>query len=112
MYLVTAIIKPIKLEAVREALEEAKITGISVSEVKGHSSRHGHKEVYRGVEYMVDLLKNLKIEIALREDQVDKVIEIIQKAAQTGDFRDGVIFAVNLDRMVRIGTGESDENAL
>ncbi|HYM86362.1 MAG TPA: P-II family nitrogen regulator [Pseudoxanthomonas sp.] len=112
MKMIMAIIKPFKLDDVREALAEAGITGITVTEVKGFGRQKGHTELYRGAEYVVDFLPKVKIEIAVTDDQVDKVVESIVKAAGTGKIGDGKVFVYALDRVVRIRTGELDSDAL
>ncbi len=112
MKMIMAIIKPFKLDDVREALAEAGITGITVTEVKGFGRQKGHTELYRGAEYVVDFLPKVKIEVAVTEDQVDKVVEAIVKAAGTGKIGDGKVFVYALDRVVRIRTGELDADAL
>ena len=112
MKMIMAIIKPFKLDDVREALAEAGITGITVTEVKGFGRQKGHTELYRGAEYVVDFLPKVKLEIAVSDDQVDKVVEDIVKAAGTGKIGDGKVFVYALDRVVRIRTGELDSDAL
>ena len=112
MKMIMAIIKPFKLDDVREALAEAGITGITVTEVKGFGRQKGHTELYRGAEYVVDFLPKVKIEVAVTDDQVDKVVESIVKAAGTGKIGDGKVFVYELDRVVRIRTGELDSDAL
>ena len=112
MKMVVAIVKPFKLDDVREALAEAGVTGITVSEVKGFGRQKGHTELYRGAEYVVDFLPKIKLEIAVTEDQVDLVTEAIVKAAGTGKIGDGKVFVYELDRAVRIRTGELDGDAL
>jgi nitrogen regulatory protein P-II 2 len=112
MKLVTAIIKPFKLDDVRQALHEVGIAGITVSEVKGFGRQKGHTELYRGAEYKVDFLPKLKLETAVREDLVEQVIEAIQKAAVTGKIGDGKIFVSSLEQTIRIRTGESGPEAL
>ena len=112
MKMIMAIIKPFKLDDVREALAEAGITGVTVTEVKGFGRQKGHTELYRGAEYVVDFLPKVKLEIAVSEDQVDKVTEAIVKAAGTGKIGDGKVFVYSLDRVVRIRTGELDSDAL
>jgi nitrogen regulatory protein P-II 1 len=109
MKMIMAIIKPFKLDDVREALAEAGITGITVTEVKGFGRQKGHTELYRGAEYVVDFLPKVKIEVAVT---VDKVVEAIVKAAGTGKIGDGKVFVYALDRVVRIRTGELDADAL
>jgi len=112
MKLVTAIIKPFKLDDVREALSEIGIQGMTVSEIKGFGRQKGHTELYRGAEYVVDFLPKIKLEVAAADDQVDKVIESISKAANSGKIGDGKIFVYNLDQVIRIRTGESGNDAL
>ena len=109
---INAIIKPFKLDDVREALADVGIDGMTVSEVKGFGRQKGHTELYRGAEYQVDFLPKVKIEIATQSDNVDRVIEAIVKAAQTGKIGDGKIFVYDLDHAVRIRTGETDDEAL
>jgi nitrogen regulatory protein PII len=110
--MVTAIIKPFKLDDVREALSEADVTGVTVSEVKGFGRQKGHTELYRGAEYMVDFLPKIKLDVAVTSDQFDRVVEAIQNAANTGKIGDGKIFVHELDRVIRIRTGELDGDAL
>ena len=112
MKLVTAIIKPFKLDDVRDALTKVGVTGMTVSEVKGYGRQKGHKEIYRGAEYAVSFLPKIKIEVAVASDQVDKTIDAITTAAKTGQIGDGKIFVINLDHAVRIRTGEADAAAL
>ncbi|MBH96091.1 MAG: transcriptional regulator [Gammaproteobacteria bacterium] len=112
MKLVTAVVKPFKLDDVREALSDIGMQGITVTEVKGFGRQKGHTELYRGAEYVVDFLPKVKIEVATTEDQVDQVIEAISKAANTGKIGDGKIFVVNLEQAIRIRTGESGNEAL
>jgi len=112
MKLVSAIIKPFKLDDVREALSEVGVNGITVTEVKGFGRQKGHTELYRGAEYVVDFLPKVKIEVAISADQLDKVIEAITKSANTGKIGDGKIFVYNLEQAVRIRTGESGPEAL
>lgn len=112
MKLVTAIIKPFKLDDVREALSGVGVQGITVTEVKGFGRQKGHKELYRGAEYTVDFLPKLKLDVAVTDDQVDKVIETIAQAANTGKIGDGKIFVSNLEQAMRIRTGETGEEAL
>lgn len=112
MKLVTAIIKPFKLDDVREALSEIGIQGMTVTEIKGFGRQKGHTELYRGAEYVVDFLPKIKLEIAVAEDQADKVIEAISKAANSGKIGDGKIFVYALEQVVRIRTGESGNDAL
>jgi len=112
MKMVTAIIKPFKLDDVREALSEVGVTGITVTEVKGFGRQKGHTELYRGAEYVVDFLPKLKLEIAISDDQVERAVEAIMQAAATGKIGDGKIFIRELERVIRIRTGEVDEDAL
>lgn len=112
MKLVTAIIKPFKLEEVREALTELGVQGLTASEVKGFGRQKGHTEVYRGAEYVVDFRPKLKLEAAIADDQVDKVIQAIQKAAHTGKIGDGKVFVFDLEKCLRIRTGETGPEAL
>jgi nitrogen regulatory protein P-II 2 len=112
MKLLVAIIKPFKLDDVRDALSEVGVQGLTVTEVKGFGRQKGHTELYRGAEYVVDFLPKTKIEIALDDDQVDTAIEAIIKAAGTGKIGDGKIFVQNLEQAVRIRTGETDSDAL
>ena len=112
MKMVMAIIKPFKLDDVREALAEVGVTGITVTEVKGFGRQKGHTELYRGAEYVVDFLPKLKLEVAATDDQVDAVVEAILQSAGTGKIGDGKIFVWELERVVRIRTGELDADAL
>jgi nitrogen regulatory protein P-II 2 len=112
MKFVTAIIKPFKLDEVREALSGMGVSGITVTEVKGFGRQKGHTELYRGAEYVVDFLPKVKIEVAIRSDVLDQAIEAISKAAQTGKIGDGKIFVWDLEQVVRIRTGESGESAI
>ncbi len=112
MKLVTAIIKPFKLDDVREALSEVGVAGITVTEVKGFGRQKGHTELYRGAEYVVDFLPKVKIEAAVAGDQVDQVIEAITKAANTGKIGDGKIFVSTIEQTIRIRTGETGPEAL
>ena len=112
MKMIMAVIKPFKLDEVREALTELGIEGMTVTEVKGFGRQKGHTELYRGAEYVVDFLPKVKIEVATTDDQVDQVIEAISKAANTGKIGDGKIFVVNLEQAIRIRTGESGNEAL
>lgn len=109
---IEAIIKPFKLDDVREALAEVGITGMTVSEVKGFGRQKGHTELYRGAEYVVDFLPKVKLEIVVTSDAVDQCIDTIIETAQTGKIGDGKIFVTNVDRVVRIRTGEEDEDAI
>ncbi len=112
MKLVTAIIKPFKLDDVREALSEIGVQGITVTEVKGFGRQKGHTELYRGAEYVVDFLPKVKIEIAVDEGLVNRVIEVITNAANTGKIGDGKIFVYDLEHAIRIRTGETGTDAL
>jgi nitrogen regulatory protein P-II 2 len=112
MKLVTAIIKPFKLDDVREALSEVGVQGVTVTEVKGFGRQKGHTELYRGAEYVVDFLPKVKIEAAIEAKQLDRVIEAITKAARTDKIGDGKIFVSDLEQVVRIRTGESGKDAL
>lgn len=107
-----AIIKPFKLDAVREALAEAGVQGMTVTEVRGFGRQKGHTELYRGAEYTVDLLPKIKLEVALTQDMVEKAVEAIQKAAKTGQIGDGKIFVYDLNETVRIRTGETGKDAV
>ena len=112
MKLVTAIIKPFKLDDVRESLSSMGVQGITVSEVKGFGRQKGHTELYRGAEYAVDFLPKVKIEIVLANDQVETAIEAIQTAAKTGRIGDGKIFVIDLEQAIRIRTGEKGDSAV
>ncbi|MGQ9686797.1 MAG: P-II family nitrogen regulator [Thiobacillaceae bacterium] len=112
MKFVTAIIKPFKLDEVREALSAIGVSGITVTEVKGFGRQKGHTELYRGAEYVVDFLPKVKIEVAVKADILDQVLDAIIKAAQTGKIGDGKIFVWDLDEVVRIRTGETGEAAI
>jgi nitrogen regulatory protein P-II 2 len=112
MKLVTAIIKPFKLDEVREALSAIGVQGITVTEVKGFGRQKGHTELYRGAEYVVDFLPKVKIEAAIKDDILDQVIEAIEKSANTGKIGDGKIFVFELGQVVRIRTGETGADAL
>ena len=112
MKMVTAIIKPFKLDDVREALSEIGVPGITVTEVKGFGRQKGHTELYRGAEYVVDFLPKVKVEAAVEAGLVDQVIEAVSKAANTGKIGDGKIFVTSLEQVVRIRTGESGTDAL
>ncbi|KGF78291.1 P-II family nitrogen regulator [Massilia phosphatilytica] len=112
MKMITAIIKPFKLDEVREALSEINVQGITVTEVKGFGRQKGHTELYRGAEYVVDFLPKTKIEAAVDDAIVDQVIDTIQSAARTGKIGDGKIFVSNLEQVVRIRTGETGNEAL
>ncbi|NQY63760.1 MAG: P-II family nitrogen regulator [Alteromonadaceae bacterium] len=112
MKLVNAIIKPFKLDDVREAISEIGVEGLTVSEVKGFGRQKGHTELYRGAEYQVDFLPKVKLEIAVNADVVDRLVEAITKAAYTGKIGDGKIFVYDLQHAVRIRTGETDQQAI
>lgn len=112
MYMITAIIKPFKLDDVREALSEIGINGITTTEVKGFGRQKGHTELYRGAEYVVDFLPKIKLEIAVTGDQRDDVINAIQKTASSGKIGDGKIFVSQLEQVIRIRTGEIGEDAI
>lgn len=112
MKLVTAIVKPFRLDDVRNALGEAGVNGMTVTEVKGFGRQRGHTELYRGAEYVVDFLPKAKIEIAVQDDQVERVVEVIIDAAKTGKVGDGKIFVTTLEQVWRIRTGETDNSAL
>jgi nitrogen regulatory protein P-II 2 len=112
MKMLMAVIKPFRLDAVREALAEAGVQGMTVTEVRGFGRQKGHTELYRGAEYTVDLLPKTKIEVALAPDQVERAVDAIAKAAKTGQIGDGKIFVYDLDQTVRIRTGESGVDAV
>ena len=112
MKLVTAIIRPFKLDQVREALSAIGVQGITVTEVKGFGRQKGHTELYRGAEYVVDFLPKVKIEAAIKDDMLDQVIETVEKSASTGKIGDGKIFIFDLEQVIRIRTGESGVDAL
>jgi nitrogen regulatory protein P-II 2 len=112
MKFVTAILKPFKLDDVREALSEVGVTGVTVTEVKGFGRQKGHTELYRGAEYVVDFLPKVKLEVAVTDEQLDAVIDAIAKTANTGKIGDGKIFVSNLEQVVRIRTGETGAEAL
>lgn len=112
MKLVTAILKPFKLDDVREALSDMGVSGITVTEVKGFGRQKGHTELYRGSEYVVDFLPKVKVEIALSDDQLEQAVDAIIKAANTGKIGDGKIFVTDLEKVVRIRTGETGAEAL
>lgn len=112
MKLISAIIKPFKLDEVREALSEIGVNGITITEVKGFGRQKGHTELYRGAEYVVDFLPKIKIEIACSDEMANSIIEVIIKAANTGKIGDGKIFVTPLEQVIRIRTGEFDESAL
>ena len=112
MKMITAIIKPFKLDDVREALSEIGVQGITVTEVKGFGRQKGHTELYRGAEYVVDFLPKVKLETVVDDDEVDKVVDAISKAANTGKIGDGKIFVLNVEQAIRIRTGETGDEAL
>ena len=112
MKLISAIIKPFKMDDVREALAEIDVHGMTVTEVKGFGRQQGHTELYRGAEYVVDFLPKLKLELAVKDDMVEDVIEVISKSAHTGKIGDGKIFIFNLEQVIRVRTNETGEDAL
>lgn len=112
MKMITAVIKPFKLDDVREALSDIGVTGLTVTEVKGFGRQKGHTELYRGAEYVVDFVPKVRLDLAVSDDQLDSVIEVITKAAATGKIGDGKIFVTNLLQVVRIRTGETNDDAL
>lgn len=112
MKLVTAIIKPFKLDDVREAISEIGIDGLTVTEVKGFGRQKGHTELYRGAEYQVDFLPKVKLEVAVKDEEVERLVEAIVGAAKTGKIGDGKVFVYDLEQAVRIRTGEVDTEAL
>jgi nitrogen regulatory protein PII len=112
MKLITAVIKPFKLDEVRAALSDLGVSGMTVTEVKGFGRQRGHTELYRGAEYVVDFVPKTRVEIAVRNDLVDQVVDAIVKASKTGKVGDGKIFVTEIDRVVRIRTGEMDDAAL
>ncbi len=112
MKLITAIIKPFKLDDVREALSDIGISGVTVTEVKGFGRQKGHTELYRGAEYVVDFLPKVKIDVAVTDDLVERAVDAIIKAANTGKIGDGKIFISNLEQVIRIRTGETGEQAI
>ena len=112
MKLISAIIKPFKLDEVREALSGIGVQGITVTEVKGFGRQKGHTELYRGAEYVVDFLPKVKIDVAVKTDLLERAIEAIEKAAHTGKIGDGKIFVFELEKVIRIRTGETDAEAL
>jgi len=109
---ITAIVKPFKLEEVRESLAEVGVTGLTVTEVKGFGRQKGHTELYRGAEYVVDFLPKVKVEVVVKDADLDRSIEAIIKAAKTGKIGDGKIFVTTIDQVVRIRTGETNEDAV
>ena len=112
MKMITAVIKPFKMDEVREALADVGVTGLTVSEVKGFGRQKGHTELYRGAEYVVDFLPKVKIEVAVKDEDVDRCVDAIVNAARTGKIGDGKIFVVNLEQAIRIRTGETDTDAI
>ncbi len=112
MKMITAVIKPFKLDEVREALAEVGVTGLTVSEVKGFGRQKGHTELYRGAEYVVDFLPKVKIEVAVKDEDVDRCVDAIVNAARTGKIGDGKIFVTEVERVIRIRTGDLDEAAV
>ena len=112
MKLITAIIKPFKLEEVRESLDKIGITGMTITEVKGFGRQKGHTELYRGAEYVIDFLPKIKVEIAVSLDQLENVVTAISKSASTGKIGDGKIFITSLEQGIRIRTGETEESAI
>ena len=112
MKMVTAIIKPFKLDEVREALSQIGVQGITVTEVKGFGRQKGHTELYRGAEYVVDFLPKVKIEVAVKDEDVDRCVDAIVNAARTGKIGDGKIFVTDVERVIRIRTGDLDEAAV
>ena len=111
MKLITAIIKPFKLDEVREALSEIGVTGLTVTEVKGFGRQKGHTEMYRGAEYVVDFLPKIKIEVVVSSNDLERILDAIIKSAKTGKIGDGKIFVTAVEQTIRIRTGEADENA-
>ncbi|MCP3676553.1 MAG: P-II family nitrogen regulator [Deltaproteobacteria bacterium] len=109
---IEAIIKPIKLDDVKEALNEIGIQGMTISEVKGYGRQKGHKEIYRGAEYVVEFIPKTKLEIVVEADIVEKVVEVIRSAALTGKIGDGKIFVLPIERIIRVRTGEEDRDAV
>ncbi len=112
MKLITAIIKPFKLDEVRQVLSDAGISGMTVTEVKGYGRQKGHTEIYRGAEYQIHFVPKLRIEVAVPEDTAERAVELIAEAARTDEIGDGKIFVTPIERAVRIRTGESDNEAL
>ena len=109
---IEAIVKPFKLDEVKEALQEVGLQGITVTEAKGFGRQKGHTELYRGAEYVVDFLPKVKVEVAIKTEMLDQVIEVIEKSANTGKIGDGKIFVSELEKVIRIRTGETDAAAL
>jgi nitrogen regulatory protein P-II 1 len=112
MKLITSIIKPFKLDEVREAMADVGVTGLTVTEVKGFGRQKGHTELYRGAEYVVDFLPKVKVEVVVADESVEHVIEAITKAAHTGKIGDGKIFVTSVEQVIRIRTGEANESAI
>ena len=112
MKLVTAILKPFKMDDVREGLSDIGVTGVTVTEVKGFGRQKGHTELYRGAEYVVDFLPKIKLEVAISDDMLEQVVDVITKTANTGKIGDGKIFVSNLEQVIRIRTGETGAEAL
>ena len=112
MKMIEAVIKPFKLDEVREALAEVGVTGLTVTEVKGFGRQKGHTELYRGAEYVVDFLPKVKIEVVVKNDDVDRCVDAVVKAAKTGKIGDGKIFVTDVEQVIRIRTGETDEQAV
>lgn len=112
MKLITAIVKPFRLDEVKDALKGAGITGITVTEVQGFGRQSGHTEVYRGAEYQIDFVPKVSLELVVDDDDVDRIVEVITEAARTGKIGDGKIWVTGVDRLVRIRTGEQDHDAL
>ncbi|QMV73120.1 P-II family nitrogen regulator [Comamonas piscis] len=112
MKMITAVIKPFKMDEVREALADVGVTGLTVSEVKGFGRQKGHTELYRGAEYVVDFLPKVKIEVAVKNEDVDRCVDAIVNAARTGKIGDGKIFITEIERVIRIRTGDLDEAAV
>ncbi len=109
---IEAIIKPFKLEEVKDALTNIEVTGMTVSEVKGYGRQQGHSELYRGAEYVVDFLPKIKLEVVVGDEQLEKVLSTITEAAKTGKIGDGKIFVTNIEKVIRIRTGEQDDDAI
>ncbi|MEE2767013.1 MAG: P-II family nitrogen regulator [Pseudomonadota bacterium] len=112
MKLVTAILKPFKMDDVREGLSDVGVSGVTVTEVKGFGRQKGHTELYRGAEYVVDFLPKIKLEVAVGDEKLEQVVDVIAKTANTGKIGDGKIFVTNLEQVVRIRTGETGVDAL
>ncbi len=109
---IEAIIKPFKLDDVKQALSEIGLQGMTITEVKGYGRQKGHKEIYRGAEYLVDFIPKIKIEIVVRTEQVDEVVQTIRNAANTGKIGDGKIFVLSLEQVIRVRTGETGDEAI